>query len=187
MKKKILVDKKSSGSNVDKVIHSKFPDLSRRAIRRALDQGRVLVNGNVERFASRTVHSGNIILFEIINEKPQKTLIDILEPLIVYEDQEILAINKPPFVLSQKTVNKNLTDAKELVLSYLKKKRISPTFKLKLCHRLDKETSGVLVFAKSEKSCDWIMSQFKERKCKKTYEALSFGTPIENPGNKKTF
>ena len=52
---------------------------------------------------------------------------------------------------------------------------------------MDKETSGVLVFAKSEKSCDWIMSQFKERKCKKTYEALCFGTPIEKSWQQKNF
>ena len=71
------------------------PKLSRRAIRRALDSGLVTVNGKVERFASRVVHAGHIILIKVVEEKRESTKINILEPFIVYEDDAIIAINKP--------------------------------------------------------------------------------------------
>ena len=187
MQKKIIIDQKASGFKIDKAILHYLPKLSRRAIRRSLDSGLVSINGKVERFASKKVSVGQIILINIREEKKTKEAIKIQEPLIVYEDSNILAINKPPFVVSQKTVNKNTIDAKSLLLSHLEEQGRNLDFKLILCHRIDKETSGVLLFAKSQKSCDWIMSQFKERKCKKTYEALCQGQPIKKTWEQKNY
>lgn len=183
--KKILIDRQASGFKIDRAILYYQPKISRRAIRRALDSGLVTVNGKVERFASRIVHAGNTVLIKIIEEKRKSAKIDILEPFIVYEDEAIIAINKPPHVLSQKAANKTLLDAKSLLISYCKEKNKKLDFKPILCHRLDKETSGVLVFAKSQESCDWIMSQFKERKCKKTYEAISCGKAVNKSWTQK--
>ena len=189
MFKTIKVTSKGHGQKVDRAIALHIQDLSRRMIRRALDTGSVYINKKRERFASTLVYTGDVIeIKEAPQEKSIQEKIEILEPFIVYEDKFIIAINKPPFLLSQKTVNKNLPDAKAVLQKYLKEtKKRNEVEPLILCHRLDKETSGVLVFAKSKESCDWVMSQFKERQCKKTYEALCFGLPKEMNWEQKDF
>ena len=151
MQKRFVIDKKTSNLKIDKALQHYLPTLSRRAIRRALDTGAICINGRVERFASKQVYSGNVLTINIIETPRKKENIIIQEPFIAYEDEKILAINKPPFVASQKTVNKNIIDAKTLLLNYLKDKGREPNFKLTLCHRLDKETSGVLVLRNQKK------------------------------------
>lgn len=189
MYKVIKITRKSHGLKVDKALHIHLPEISRRVLRRALDSGSVYVNKKLERFASRTVLEGDTVeikkrALEVSRKRDQ---IELMEPFVLYEDDYILAINKPPFVPSQKTKNPTIEDAKEILLSYLKRKKMKIPKELILCHRLDKETSGVLVFAKSKASCDWVMSQFKERKCQKKYEALSSGIPREKSWARKDF
>lgn len=188
MFKTIKVKQATHGQKVDIALAHYLPKLSRRMIRRALDNGLIFINGRRERFSSAKVHAGDVIEIQELPKPPSSTeKVQILEPLVIYEDDSILAINKPVFVLSQKTKNKNSVDAKGFLISYLKEKKEKIPEELILCHRLDKETSGVLVFAKSKESCDWVMSQFKDRLCEKTYEALCLGLTKEKTWSQKNF
>ncbi len=192
MYKVIKIVAKSHGLKIDKALQDYLPQVSRRVLRRALDSGSIYVNKKLERFASRTVVTGDIIeikrkALEVSKEKTSLDSFEIKEPFVIYEDDLILAINKPPFVPSQKTKNPTTEDAKAILISYLKRQQKEIPKELILCHRLDKETSGVLVFAKSKSSCEWIMAQFKERKCYKKYEALCSGRPKEKTWARKDF
>lgn len=188
MYKTIKTKVSTHGFKIDKAIKHYLPNVSRRSIRKALDSGYIIVNNRTERFASRVISCGDIISINILDrKKTEEELIKITEPFIIYEDPSILVINKPPFVLSQKTCNPKKLDAKSLIHKYFKEQNRIIDSKLILCHRLDKETSGVLVFAKSKESAEWIMSQFKERNCKKTYEALCYGVSREPSWTQKNY
>ena len=168
------------GQKIDKAILLSGVSLSRRAIRRLLDNGCIQVNCRVERFASRVVYTGDDILIKqaidqpVKQEKPRA-----VEPFILYQDQDTLVINKPPHLLSQGLFSKESIDAKTFVLDYLKSKQLALPASLILCHRLDKETSGALLFAKNKKAAAYYMSLFKQKKIMKVYEAICCGKPLK--------
>ena len=130
---------------------------------------------------------------------------------IIYQDKNILAVNKPAGLivhevqsgnskskiinpkqiqnLKFKTQNfngKTLTDW--LLKNYPEVKNVGdePNLRPGIVHRLDKDTSGVLLVAKNQKSFEYLKSQFKDRKVKKTYIALVKGTPKNHRGKIET-
>ncbi|OGI74598.1 hypothetical protein A2737_01560 [Candidatus Nomurabacteria bacterium RIFCSPHIGHO2_01_FULL_41_71] len=86
---------------------------------------------------------------------------------ILYEDANILAIDKPSGIL----VNKIEKEKEKSVFDYFLKKYP----KLELAHRLDKETSGVMILAKNQKAHEFLKKQFKDRQIKKIYNAIVSG------------
>lgn len=124
---------------------------------------------------------------------------DDLTPTVIFEDEHFLALNKPPgWVVNDADTTKNL----KTVQGYLAKNfdyEISQNLDLRsgIVHRLDKDTSGVLLVAKTEKSFYELQRQFKERLVEKTYVALVHGELVEDgevdaptgrlPWNKRKF
>lgn len=118
---------------------------------------------------------------------------------IIYEDDDILIIDKPSGLL---THPKNKNDQSKSVVSWLLKNRPSvkdvgeDKIRPGIVHRLDKETSGLLLIAKNQKSFEYLKKLFQERKIKKTYIALVYGrlknkkgvieTPLGKLGTKQT-
>ena len=94
---------------------------------------------------------------------------------IVYEDADILVVNKPP----QLPVHPGGKYLNNTLINLLKNKKRNP---LILCHRLDRETSGLCVLAKSQRAKDSLYWQFFENKVQKTYWALVWGIPAKNSG-----
>lgn len=99
---------------------------------------------------------------------------------ILYEDANILAIDKPSGLVVHsdgKTQEKNLTDW--FVKNYPKSKNVGEKMgdimRPGIVHRLDKETSGVLLLAKNQKAYEWLKEQFANHEIKKTYTALVYG------------
>ncbi len=88
---------------------------------------------------------------------------------IIYEDKDIIVVDKPAGLLVHP-----VKDEKNTLIDYFPK--------AKLIHRLDKDTSGLLLLAKSEKTYNWLKSQFKNRKIKKKYLALVNGKLKDKKG-----
>lgn len=104
----------------------------------------------------------------------------MLEPKIIYEDKNQLAINKPAGLLVHRAPQTKggvscLTDW--LIKKYpnIKKVGDEPILRPCIVHRLDRETSGILMVAKTQPAFDFLKKQFQEREVKKTYVALVFG------------
>lgn len=111
------------------------------------------------------------------------------KPLIIYEDDDLLVVNKPFGMV----VNKADTTREETVQDWVEDKLQSADSQPQIAagdfikrggivHRLDKDTSGVLIIAKNEFSFLNLQNQFKERKVKKTYLALVHGIPVPSGG-----
>ncbi len=123
----------------------------------------------------------------------------MLEIKIIYEDNDLIIIDKPSGLL---THPKNKNDQSESVVSWLLKNRPSikdvgdDKIRPGIVHRLDKETSGLLLIAKNQKSFEYLKGLFQKREIKKTYIALVYGqlknkrgvieTPLGKLGTKQT-
>lgn len=176
--------------NIDKAILSLYPQLSRRKIRRILDAGGIFLNERKVYVASERVATGDEVLMRY---DPYDSDLVAPERLafkpgdILFDQQGILAVNKPPHMVSVPT----RSDRTQTVLAALKEFELTNGKNLKessdrkadelfVCHRLDKETSGVLLCAKNQKSTEWVMEQFKKRQVKKCYYALVYGIPEQD-------
>ena len=114
------------------------------------------------------------------------------KPTIIYEDENVLVINKPAGLLVHTApgIKKEETLTKWLVKNYPEVKNVgdlpaqagNPKLRPGIVHRLDKETSGVLIAAKNQKTFEYLKKQFQERKIKKTYIALVKGIVKNNKG-----
>lgn len=137
--------------------------VSKKQIKRLIETNHCLVNQKMERFASAQVFSGDEVQFEAKNlSKPTFQAKHIL-----FEDPYLLVYNKPAGVA---------TDPKG-VLELLK-----PHGRFFLTHRLDKDTSGALILAKSSEVEEKMMEAFSSRQVKKEYLALVDGTPKGKEG-----
>ena len=106
---------------------------------------------------------------------------------VIYEDRELIVVDKPPgiVVYSGKEANKkSLIDYLLMIRPNLKKVGKAPRYGI--VHRLDKDTSGLLLIAKSNQSLTFLQNEFKERKVEKKYVALVVGTIKEKFGTIET-
>lgn len=197
--KRFTVKKDENGLALDKIICTRMPDLSRRNIRKLIDLGSVLVNGKKLTIATRKLQLGDTIIVKtellqsLTNAKAKKKdEIKLHSEDILYLKDEIVAINKPPHILSAPTKNPLSIHAQQLLIEWIMnhKKSSESNEEAKepiLCHRLDKETSGILLFALSKHRADELMQGFKQRTIKKTYLALVHGLPKKQEWQTKNF
>lgn len=153
-----IVSKKQEGMRVLDFLLIHVEIDSNKALKRQVEGGAVRVNGVIERFASRKLKEKDRVSFAF---QEKKTIIPFNKKEILFEDEALLIYNKPAGISS---------DAKG-ILEYL----ASYSKKLKLVHRLDKETSGVLVLAKTETAKNAMEELFKKRLVEKEYLALVRG------------
>jgi len=168
-KRQFLVLAGERGQRLDDYLVKKVPELSKNKARRLLDSGSVAVNGRRERFANRTLQSGDQITFVLAKENIKtRRMSDFGDPksFILREDGDLLIVSKPAGIPSQPTKDPNVVDVTQF---------FAAGRNLWACHRLDKETSGVLIMAKSVAVAEEIMDLFRQRKVEKEYLALSIG------------
>lgn len=155
--------------------------LSRKKIKMIIDRGGAYLNKKRVLVAKKTVSSGDIIELFWDEARPlSSNEVQRIPVTVIHENESFIVINKPAGLPSQAT----LTSSEDTVLHALKVQypdRYS-SVELLLVHRLDKETSGVMLVAKGKKSQQSLEKLFAERKIKKTYHALSFGTTRQTQG-----
>lgn len=167
-----------------------FPNSSKNTLRIMLTKGRVLVDDVVIYRAKHEVSPGQII---VISDKPKAEEDYRLKKKqrkqskleILWEDDTILVLNKPAGLLSVAS-NKMEDDTLHSWANEHVKKR-NPKSWCYIVHRLDKETSGVMVMAKSEKAKEHLQEQFAQRSLHRIYNALIEGRPQESQGTVRSF
>lgn len=156
-----------------------MPDLSRRAIRRLIDVGAVYRNQKRMRVASRTVSAGDELTVyregeDAARARPAAAL---QQSQILLLNDDLMVVNKPAGIPSQATRDQAVLHMEALAKAFLKEQGIANPDRLTLAHRLDKETSGVLVFARSEPYARHLFQLFKDKKVVKGYLAVCHGVP----------
>ena len=175
------IEKEEAGIRLDKVIATKYEKMSREAVQRLIEDENIKVNGKKAK-ASYKVNEGDKI--EIKEEEPREIGLKPQEiPLdIVYEDDDIIVINKAKGMVVHPG-NGNLDGTLVNAVMAICKDSLSGIggeIRPGIVHRLDKDTSGLIIVAKNDEAHINMSNQIKERKVKKTYIALVRGTVKEN-------
>jgi len=163
---------------IDSYLAGQLPDISRSQIKGLIDAGKVLLDGEVVGKAGEILKPGNVIEILIpesdsIGLIPEKIDLDIL-----YEDAHVIVLNKPAgMVVHPGAGNSTGTLVNALLAHFPLIRDVGEEDRPGVVHRLDKETSGVVLFAKTEKAYKWVVNQFKSRETNKTYLALVDGHP----------
>ena len=181
MIKEIIVEQSEEKNRLDSYIASKGLELSRSMIKKLLEDGKITVNGEITK-ASYKVQLNDKIEIDI--EKPKEVKLEAQEiPLdVIYEDNDILVVNKQKgLVVHPGNGNLDGTLA-NAVMAHCKDSLsgIGGELRPGIVHRLDKDTSGLLIIAKNDKAHIKMSEQIKDRKVKKTYIALVRGIISEN-------
>jgi len=162
---------------VDKYLHNRFSNLSRRLIQDAIRAGSVKVNGKIAKPSFKLSPGDNIDL--TLPEPPGKEILPEDIPLnIIYEDSCLIILNKQPGMLVHPARgNTHGTLVNALVFYSDKLSSGLGEFRPGIVHRLDKNTTGVMVVAKDDTTQWKIARQFEHRQVKKNYLAIVHGTP----------
>ena len=153
---------------LSKYLKEKYPDFSSKEIKRSLENGACTINGQIETFASREINpQKDKVVLKTQKFKAQEKLI-IKKSHIIFEDDDLLVYNKEAGHACMATEGKKINLHNELKKE-LRLKSLEPA------HRLDKDTSGLMIFCKNPKSLKAMMQAFKDRKVKKTYLAVVDG------------
>jgi len=165
------------GKRLDVVLATRFPRHSRMSLRRAIHAGAALVNGKVVRssFKLRSGQEVSIRLPEILVEGPQAENIPLE---ILFEDEHLAAINKPPaMVVHPGRGHWKGTLTAALAWHFQQLSSAGGPARPGVVHRLDRDTSGVIVVAKTNQAHFALAGQFEERETEKEYFTIVVGTP----------
>ena len=169
------VDDGSAGVRLDKYLAERFPkSVSRTRIQRLITGEKVLVNGR-SRKSHYKLESGDFIEVEI--PKPQKLDIKAEKiPLdIVYEDDRLIVVNKPAGMVVHPAPGNYTGTLVNALLHHTKKLSASSEMKPGIVHRLDKDTSGLMIVAKDDRAHSFLARQFNKRTTDKRYIAVVEG------------
>lgn len=173
----IRIRRKLPGRRLDKYLIARFPKVSRTTIQRLIKQGDITVNGLPTK-KSYEMEGGD----EIEISFPPPPVYDVApEPIpldIVYEDDYVLALNKPAgIIVHPASRTQGGTIANGLAHYCRSLARTDDPFRPGIVHRLDKNTTGIMIVAKTDEAHWRLSRQFEERTTEKVYIAFVHGTP----------
>ena len=172
---------KSNGIRLDKAIADIDPDISRMTVQKLIEEEKVFVNGKKEK-SSYKVKEGDKISLEIEGPKESKLKPEEIPLDVIYEDNDIIIINKAKgMVVHPGNGNPDGTLANAIMARCKESlSGIGGEIRPGIVHRIDKDTSGIIIVAKNDKAHLNISEQIKEHKTTKTYLALVRGRVKEN-------
>jgi 23S rRNA pseudouridine1911/1915/1917 synthase len=181
MEKSFPVFSEDAGSRVDLFLAEKT-GLSRNKITRAIENGKVTLNGQPIK-KHHQIKIGEVFELDYQEPAPLKAEPEKIPLKIIFEDKDILVINKPAGMVTHPAPGNPAGTLVNAVLGYLPElKKSAEDLRPGLIHRLDKDTSGVMVITKNEKAQDFLARQLKEGKFQKKYWAVVFGIPKKKEG-----
>ena len=177
------VPSEGEGRRLDRFLSEAYPELSRTYIKKLIETGFVLVNSEEVRKPSRKLKAGDVVLLSVPEPEPLKVEPEDIPIDIIYEDRDLVVLIKPcglvvhpsPGYTSGTLVNALLYHVKEL-------SSIGGVERPGIVHRLDKETAGLMVVAKTDPAHRSLVEQFARRKTEKLYRVLVKGIVEKDHG-----
>jgi len=165
--KTVVVTKEYDKKLLSNFLFYSFPNLNKNTFFKALRKKDIRIN-DVKINKDVVVNYNDVIKLYIIDELLYKTFI----PDIVYEDENILVINKPSdlAVVGDNSLTSNLKN-------YFSNQTNNTSYFLEPCHRLDRNTTGLILFAKNETALNILFDKFKSHEIEKHYLAKVYGIP----------
>jgi 23S rRNA pseudouridine1911/1915/1917 synthase len=173
-KLRLVVPDDLAGERLDIFCSRKVSDRTRSYFTKLAAAGHISVDGKVAK-ASQKMKPGMKIEIEIVPPPPLEATPEDIPLKIVYEDERILIIDKPPDMVVHPAAGNYEGTLVNAVLFHLGQTPNLDSTRLGLVHRLDKDTSGLLVVAKDERALAYLQTRLKERAISRHYKALVWG------------
>lgn len=178
-----VVSREQSGQRLDLFLSGVIPDFSRSHFKNLIKEDLILVNGNPVKPSYET-RAGDLIMAKVPGQAPDEALKP--EPMrldILFEDEDLLIVNKAPGLVVHPGAGHSEGTLVHGLLAHSPRLAIQGSpLRPGIVHRLDKDTSGALVIAKSERAYLSLIRQFKEKRVRKEYLALVYGSPAKDKG-----
>ena len=165
------------GKRLDHYLVNQLAKYSRSRVQSFIRSGQVLVNGNKCK-TGYSLEMNDIIQVDVPKKESnfKKLIPENLNLNIIHEDESIIVINKPAGIIVHPGIGVNSgTVANGLAYHFRKLSNVNGDLRPGVVHRLDKDTSGVMIIAKTNSAHAFLADQFKERKVKKKYIGLTWG------------
>jgi len=177
------VVKGTAAIRLDRYLTTAFPEMSRTFFKELIEGETVMVNERLTTRASTILEPGDVVTFTIPTKKerppilPEQLAALGIEP--VFEHDQFLVISKPAGIVVHKPHEKasEVTLVDWLLYFYPEIKQVGPPDRPGIVHRLDKDTSGLMLVARTPEAYETLTRLFRDREVKKTYQALVFGHP----------
>lgn len=172
----IFVDENDENTRLDNYLSGMFDNISRSKIQNFIKNGSILVN-NCTKKPSYTLKQGDKIEFEKLENEELKIEPQNIPLEIIYEDENMLVVNKPSGMLTHPTsIERENTLVNVLLYKYGDNlSDINGEFRRGIIHRLDRNTSGLLMIAKNNKAHEFLAQQIKDHTITKKYRAILKG------------
>ena len=171
----LIVEERAHGWRVDHYLSRLFPNYSRSLLQQAIKQQAVLLNGETVK-ASRRLYPGDTLSVGLPTLPDNSLPPEDLPITILYEDDALIVLNKAPgMIVHPGKGNYSGTLAAALQFHFDSLSNIAGSLRPGIVHRLDKDTSGVLVVAKDNQVHHKLAYQFEQRTVQKEYRAIAYG------------
>ena len=174
---KFPIKEEDSGIRLDVILTKLIPDSTRSNLKKIIELKQVKINNSIEESPSRKLKTDDVVEVNLITTGEVKILPTKIKLDIVHEDKDILIINKPAGMVVHPGAG-NYTETLVNALVYKYKNNLSDingTTRPGIVHRIDKETSGLLVVAKNNKAHSSLGKQFSDHTIDRRYLALVWG------------
>lgn len=181
---RFVVDPGQSLFRIDKYLSARMESTSRTRIQNAANAGNILVNNSPVK-PNYKVKPGDIVQIVLPNPPREIELIpENIQINIVYEDDDVLVVNKEPGMVVHPAYGNYTGTLVNALMYHFRDLPLFSTGEARpgLVHRIDKNTSGILVIAKNELALNRLSRQFYERTTDRKYHALVWGTPDPSEG-----
>jgi 23S rRNA pseudouridine1911/1915/1917 synthase len=179
---------KTAPERLDKYLVELLQEFSRSRIQALIAEGFVDVNGHAAKKSGQTLESGSHVTVRIPPPAPTNLIAEDIPLDIVFENNDLIVVNKPAGMVVHPAAGHSSGTLVNAMLGYEPDiEGIGGEERPGVVHRLDKETSGLILLAKNERAHRWLQDQFRLRRVEKTYLALVDGKPPTPSGRVETF
>jgi len=183
MRRRFQVGQPSAGTRLDLFLAGACSDISRSRVQKLIEEGAVRVAGSAVK-RSHVVRAGEEIELDVPDPRPTELVAEEIPLAVLFEDDHLLAIDKPPGIVVHPSPGHSSGTLVNALLHHVRDlSGIGGERRPGIVHRLDRDTSGVLLVAKNEEAHASLARQMKRRTMKKEYLALAAGVPRVRKGD----
>ena len=183
------VSEEDAGVRLDQYLVARLPDVSRVRVQQLIEQGKVLVNERPAKASLKLKGTEAIEITGPVEAAPLKAFAEDIPLAVIYEDNELAVVDKPAGMVvhsssgSADDPRNRGTLVNALLFRFRKLSQVGGELRPGIVHRLDKETSGLMVVAKNDVAHRKLVEQFSSRQVRKTYGALVHNWPKTETGS----
>lgn len=172
-----------SGERIDRYLADQLPDLSRSRIQKLIELGHVQVNGDRCKSKKAEVEDGDFIQIELPEVQPLELKPEAIPLDVLYEDDSLIIINKPAGMVVHPSAGHESGTLVNALLAHCETlPGINGVQRPGIVHRLDKDTTGAIVAAKTEQAFHHLQEQFRTKTARRDYYAIVYGAPKQESG-----